>query len=410
MNHARRWLQEALNRYDADDIEVLIAAVETATAGQAFKKAAGFARRILAIDPINSQVRDILVDSHLAHGRKQIDKGKFTLARKELDQAGRWARSASAAARIELLRAMLELGAGDTGMARALCGSASEHLGGGLVGYLHVSLEAARLGRPMAKTLEELKVAYPSITRESVLAVIHEVSDLHDQDQAILMAAIETLEPPLKQAVKLRFSQSEMELVCEMLRRLQQHELRKSYARAALKRWADAPVFIFHRVDAEHDSWVMALSDEEVRQLEAAFERAREEGDQRTAHRIGELLDGRPSFVQPEDSLPPPPQEREALQKDMAEIVDQIGMDGAVEMMLNSADPKEIEAWKAALGPEGLRVILEAFVRGEVTLDNLDVLADGAPSSLARKPKKRRTTAKGQPSKKITKVDQFDLF
>ncbi|MEA3410450.1 MAG: tetratricopeptide repeat protein, partial [Pseudomonadota bacterium] len=92
LKDARRVLESALDRYPKDAV-VLTEAVETALAGNAFKKAARFARQALERDPINARVRDILVVSHLSHARKQIRQGKNALARKELDEAANWART-----------------------------------------------------------------------------------------------------------------------------------------------------------------------------------------------------------------------------------------------------------------------------------------------------------------------------
>ncbi|MCK7481412.1 MAG: hypothetical protein M0C28_32680 [Candidatus Moduliflexus flocculans] len=52
--------------------EVLLEAVETALASGAFKKAAGLAKRVLEIDPINPRVRAVVGHAHLSHARKQI--------------------------------------------------------------------------------------------------------------------------------------------------------------------------------------------------------------------------------------------------------------------------------------------------------------------------------------------------
>lgn len=74
-----QWVERAIRQFP-DDPQVLLTAVETATARKAYKKAAGFAARVLELDPINSKARNILINSHLAHARKQIQAGRRSRA------------------------------------------------------------------------------------------------------------------------------------------------------------------------------------------------------------------------------------------------------------------------------------------------------------------------------------------
>ena len=111
---ARRCLEDALTRFP-EDPDVLLAAVETAIAGNAFKKAARFAKSILALDPINPKVKAILLESHLAHARKQVIGGKSELAHKELDAAMSWVRSETDRGKLSLMRGMIELSGKDQG-------------------------------------------------------------------------------------------------------------------------------------------------------------------------------------------------------------------------------------------------------------------------------------------------------
>jgi len=51
-------------------MRILEAALDAAIEAGAFKKAADIAREMLALDSINSGVRERLVEAHLAHARK----------------------------------------------------------------------------------------------------------------------------------------------------------------------------------------------------------------------------------------------------------------------------------------------------------------------------------------------------
>jgi tetratricopeptide (TPR) repeat protein len=94
---ARASVETALARF-ANDPAVLLEAVETALAGNAFKKAVTLAKRLLDLDPINSKVRALIGQAHLSHARKQIRLHRPEAAGKELDLADEWLATATNAA------------------------------------------------------------------------------------------------------------------------------------------------------------------------------------------------------------------------------------------------------------------------------------------------------------------------
>jgi hypothetical protein len=199
---------------------------------------------------------------------------------------------------------------------------------------------------------------------------------------------------PLKSAAGLEYTLAEMELICETWLRLEQDDLRSRYARGALKRWPGTPAFVSHRIDAGHDSFA-PLSAEDFQALDNAFERAREDGDMRSAHRIGQLLDGGRPFVAP-DHAPFDPFETAGL-PDLGEAAD---VGALLDFIINNEGPAEVEAVKRELGPEGVRSLLEAMLRGESVPDDLDDILPGAS-----RPKPRKRTRN-----KASDKDQFDLF
>ena len=86
----RKDLQAVLDRalkYFPENRDILTAAIESARQRKAYKKAAGHAKKLLAIDPLNQSARQLLMDSHLDHARKQLNAKKFPLAEKEIAEA-----------------------------------------------------------------------------------------------------------------------------------------------------------------------------------------------------------------------------------------------------------------------------------------------------------------------------------
>ena len=395
LKEARRLLDEALSRYP-EDTRILSEAVETALASDAFKKAARYARRTLELDPINPRVREILVNSHLAHARKQIRQGKIPPARVELDQALDWARTELDKGRVDLVRGILELGEGNRQAAQALLSCGFERTGGGLVGRLFLLLEAGRMGHDLASITKQARLPKPArkTSREPILALVHALNDVREEDQARLVQTVDFMGGSLKSAAGLEYTLAEMELICETWLRLDQDDLRAGYARVALKRWPGTPAFVFHRIDAGHNSFA-PLSAKDFQALDKAHERAREDGDMRSAHRIGELLHGARPFVRP-DQAPFDPFETAGF----PEAGGAADVEALLDFLMNKEAPADVEAMKRELGPEGVRRLLEAMLRGQSVADDLDERLPGVP-----RPKPRKRTGN-----KADNKDQFDLF
>jgi len=398
LKEARRLLDEALSRYP-EDTQVLTEAVETAIASSAFKKATRFARCVLELDPINPRVRDILLNSHLAHSRKQIQQRKIPLARRELEEAENWVRTEEAQGRIDLARGILELSDDDGAVARRRFMSGFERTGGGLVGRFQLLMEAGRMERHMATILKlaQLPKLPRRATREQVLALIHALSESVEEDKDNLIEAVEFLDGSLKSAAKLDFSLAEMERLCETWLRLDQHDLRVRYARAALRRWPGTPIFIFHQVDANQD-FIIRLSAAERQQLETAFECARGDGDMRTVHRIAGLLDAGFPIMEPDDD----PFDPFSFDHGPESLPDEETLEQTIDMLIETSGPPEIEELKRELGKEGTRRLLREILQGNFDPNELGDALGGLPQPKARKKSRKRVTKDN--------LDQFELF
>jgi tetratricopeptide (TPR) repeat protein len=103
---ARASVETALARF-ANDPAVLLEAVETALAGNAFKKAVTLAKRLLDLDPINSKVRALIGQAHLSHARKQIRAaGDRRRRARNSTRPSEWLASASERSVSKLLRGL----------------------------------------------------------------------------------------------------------------------------------------------------------------------------------------------------------------------------------------------------------------------------------------------------------------
>ena len=63
--------EDAAQRFP-EESAVLLQAMDSAIARKAYKRAVGFARKLLTLDPINQAARQRMIELHISHARKQI--------------------------------------------------------------------------------------------------------------------------------------------------------------------------------------------------------------------------------------------------------------------------------------------------------------------------------------------------
>ncbi|HEX7440411.1 MAG TPA: hypothetical protein VF319_09965, partial [Caldimonas sp.] len=295
LKHARTQLEAARQQFPGDAL-VLQEAVEIALASGAFKKAAGLAKQVLQVDPINTRVRTLIGQAHLAHARKLIGTRNLQAARRELDEANDWLRSAGERGLLELLRgfAAEPAAAGDAALRQAVA-----DLGGPLVGTFHLLLEGKRVkAQPAFAPQDLLRRAGVDITAtpgtSEVVALAQALHAAAERDSA-LPSALGVLSGMLgRAAATLRFGESDHLLVCEALHRHGQPDLTRRFAAAALERWPGRPVFVYLEAAARFGAAPWRMPQSEWKRLDRVFEQARDQGDERTTSRLSKLLGAAP--------------------------------------------------------------------------------------------------------------------
>ncbi len=286
---ARPLLDQGLKRLP-NDVGLLTAALDLALAGDAFKKAARYAREILALDPINTGARERLVKAHLAHARKQIRTARADLARKELEQAAEWDQGGRWRDRRELLVGLLDL-TQDEARGRTALDAQVAALGGGLSAALALALEAVAIGRTAAWALKAVGLGKVKVSDQTDLAAVLARLRTHlDGGEGLAADLRRLLEKPLGAAAKWPLTRAESESACDTLRRAGLTEARRAFAEAALKRWPGTPVFVLHQFESRRTGRGSSPKRADLVRLEDAMDQARGAGDERTAHRIEQVL------------------------------------------------------------------------------------------------------------------------
>jgi len=402
---ARRLLEPALARWP-ENLQVLTAALDTAVAGGAFKKAAGFARRILTVDPINKTARERLVKAHLAHARKQLRNARPDLARRELEQASAWDRANRFDIQLEIVDALITL-ATDAPTGASALREVNQRLGDGLAAGLSLALEAAAVGISPKALFADLGLSKPQPRgSEDLKACLAQLREHLDSGGKLPPEVTRYFEKVLKASAHFELSFQEMEAACETLRRCRWDAVRQAFAQAALKRWKDAPVFAFHAFEAKYKGAPWYASSTDIRRLERALEHAREKGDTRSTERLLNVLDSlRPTAF---EDFPLPPEMGEELGPEaLPMLINLMGLDRLLDMLGLSRDMKrQFKELERELGRPALIKMLGAMLSAD---------PDDLPPFPAPRPR-RRTESRGHaveddaPSDDDDPFNQPDLF
>ena len=394
-----RLADEAVRRFP-DNSAVLLQATESAMARKAFKKAAGFAHRLLGIDPINPGVRRQMIELQVAQARKQMRAGRADLAARELAAAAEWERADSPSALLRIAHALVDLRIGKNEAAEARLRAGVELAGGGVAGWFRAALEAelmkltAQETRPLLKALTQAVESPP--TQDAVMAV---VAALGQRDAAenkkVVMALLLRIGAWLERATAIEWPAAEFQALGEALARFEAFDLLGDFARAALRREPGNPIGRFHqilaRTRANVDWLTIGESDELVHMIKAAEARQ----DLRSAARIERFLSGvdGPQYRRRRRGRALPdadfdPEAVAALVSAMAgemprdaadslrDMVREIGYDAAVEEMIEQLSDSPLGA---GMPPSMLRPLCRALVT--------DAMENGPPArrSAARK-------------------------
>jgi tetratricopeptide (TPR) repeat protein len=313
-----QWLEKAVQQFP-NDSQVLLAIVEAATARKAFKKAAGFAARLLELDPINTKARTVLINSHLGHARKLIKSGKYPLAEKELASASQLERESARRGLVEINRGLLAFQLGQQERMQRELREGARLAGGVLQASLCLWVESCRLE---LEPEDFQRYAQPEgvklqATREEVLALVKLVNEYRQEGADFLDTALENLEAPLKKFASQLSTEEDLLAVCECLQRAPHYELLEHFASQALKRWPERPLFVYYQLYGRAEGNLDNLSERDHQHLERVWQQAEQAKDHRTARLIDSFLNQDFSpLTAPFPSLPPlPPEVREGLEK-----------------------------------------------------------------------------------------------
>jgi cellulose synthase operon protein C len=330
-------------------VAVLQHAVDAAVARNAYKKAAGFARQVLTVDPINLPVRQRMIELQLAHARKQMRSGRADLAMKTMAEAAEWERPDAPSAALRIGRALAAMTAPPGNAAPDTLRAAVQEAGGGAVGWFRAALEASLMGwpeerlQPFRQELESASRSAPD--RAAILALVGLLGQKEIRDSRRAIApAMRRIEPFLGRGSRIAWPSTEFQAIAELLADLHEFRALHRYASDALQREAGDHAARFYQILARAEGDRHRLTSVQESELLTLLEQAGKRQDFHLFNRLRKLLFGPEATPGMRGSSKPSATSEPLSESEMAQMMAGIG--GSKPIL----PPREVRAMVNELG------------------------------------------------------------
>jgi hypothetical protein len=365
---AQTWLERALKHFPRDH-EVLVLAMQSAQRRKAFKQVAAQAKTLLEVDPINSQARRFLLESHLGHARKQLKGQRFAAAGKELAAASKLDPQRRNAALLYLEGTLAYLEA-DNERCRGLWREAWQAAGGGVAAWLQWAMEILGAGLPLtgpSKLLDGLDKNYQA-GKADLMALTRLLGTYAQDSPAQLGQALKTLAPIVKRGIKLAgLGEDDFAGLCQGLVQAGQFDLLAVCAKEGFRRFHAAPRFGYYEAVAKCRDNPARLSAVDEDRLYFALDRAAAAQDRRTVALIDGFLRRRDNAFPPRRDLGFPfgsVDEDDAIDPAMLEELEELkglSPEKMVQRLMGDLSPAELQK----MSPEDLvQALFGKFIEG----------------------------------------------
>ncbi len=297
-----RAAEDAAQRFPGN-VAVLLHAVNAAVARNAYKKAVGFARQVLTVDPINIAVRDRMIELQLAHARKQMRSGRADLAGKALREAAEWERPEAPSAALRIGRTLVAMtpaqgsGTRDTLRPPDTLRTVVQDAGDATLGWFCVALEASMMGWPDARMQPfqpELEAAeHSEPDRATILALVVLLGQKEIRDsRRVIAPAMRHIEPYLQKGSRIAWTPAELQAIAELLAHLREFRALHRYASEALRREAGDHTARFYQILARAEGNRDRLTAVQESELFTILEQAGKRQDFHLFNRVQKLVLG----------------------------------------------------------------------------------------------------------------------
>ena len=290
-----RSVAEAAERFP-EESSILQQAVDSAIARKAYKKAVGFARKLLALDPINQAARQQMIELNISHARKQSRSKRIDLAAKELANAAEWERPGVPSFLLRINQGLVGRELGQQA-AEAILRQGVELAGGGVAGWFRASLENALMngGEANATLLRQelFRLAQAAPTKEEILSIASAVSGNQAREaKKAVTGLMFQIRGWLSKASSLAWSAAEFHLIADMFGQADAYDLLGDYAKLAGRRQPGDLTWSYYQSVARAEGDSRRLSFSETEKLVEMADDASRQRDFHMANRIQRFIEG----------------------------------------------------------------------------------------------------------------------
>jgi tetratricopeptide (TPR) repeat protein len=292
-----RLAEEAAQRFPEEGA-ILLQAVDSAIARKAYKKAIGFARKLLTVDPISQEARQRMIELQISHARKQARSKRADLAFKELGKAAEWEQPGTPSFLLYISQGLVGRELGREPDAEARLRQGVELAGSGVAGWFRASLEHALMNASEANGVllrQELVGALQAETptKEAILSIVSAVSGGEARERKkVVVGLIFRIREWLLKGSSLAWSAAEFHPIAEMFKRADAYDLLGDYAKPARQREPEDPTWRYYQVVARTKGDRSRLSFSETEELIEIAEDASHRHDFHMANRIRRFIEG----------------------------------------------------------------------------------------------------------------------
>ncbi len=294
-----RWVNRMLKQFPKEP-DIIFLGAEAAVGRSAFKKASRLAGELLEIDPINTKVRELLINAHINHAHKLTKQEKYALACKECGHATTFGRGNADQGRIEITHGLIELLQGKEKEGQALVDKGESRYEHEALARVQVRMDAEQLPIPPAwkkKFTTRLKAVVKDTPKKDELLQIVPLIVSSNNNKAQAWKGIRAaLLPYLKKGADLALHKDEFVMICQAWQRLPDFALLHAYGKKAAQHWPDVPLFKYYLVVGKSENGKKRLTGKDIEELEDASHMAMRQKDSATEKLIDDFLGRHASF------------------------------------------------------------------------------------------------------------------
>ncbi len=293
-NNKRYILINDLYKKFPDDPVVMSLTIEAALRRGAFKKSSGIAAKLLRLDPVNRALRIQLINAHLSHAAKLVDRKRMDLAKKECETAMGYERNNLVHGKVHFFMGCLEIMDGEEKVGSGYIEQGMAACGHEITGRFLLSVTGKKLtiGNKWQKRFDrELRLSLRGIPAADDLLRILPFLEMSKEAEDGWEHGLKTVSPWLKKWRGDGLTLDDLLRFCRVFDCCDNYRLLELFGRKAMAFKPPLPIAHYYMVLGKSRRGTKKISSKEFDRLVESAEIAELQGDMKTVQLLDDLLD-----------------------------------------------------------------------------------------------------------------------